>query len=337
MLKELLLLSLGSVFVLPWLRRRVLRDCVSVLMYHEVVADDTQIEAWTAVRRSDFLRQLDYLQQHYDLLTMNAAMARLTATPAGGAERPAAVLTFDDGNVGNLDIMLPIVEERRVPVTVYVATGHVETGRGYWFDRLVNALQGMPGTCLNLRRHGLQCYNINFRSGAGNWAEYHRLLLALKAQRPGRREEIVEDIVARAPKAERRGQLLPLSVEGVRRLGASPQVTLGAHSHGHELLPQVGVEVARQSITHCRQLIESWSGRPVGHFAYPSGDYDEASVALVRDLGFATAVATDPGLWRRPTSPWRIPRIAVGRYDSMSAFKINLIGGLRLLPRHLSM
>jgi hypothetical protein len=78
MLKELLLLSLGSVFVLPWLRRRVLRDCVSVLMYHEVVADDTQIEAWTAVRRSDFLRQLDYLQQHYDLLTMNAAMARLT-------------------------------------------------------------------------------------------------------------------------------------------------------------------------------------------------------------------------------------------------------------------
>lgn len=335
-LKQLLLLALGSAAVLPLLRQRVLTGCVSVLMYHEIGRDDSPIEAWTVVRRSDFLRQLDYLQRHYDLLSLDAAHQRMEQG-FNQQQRPAAVLTFDDGNVGNLETLLPIIEERRVPVTVYVATGHVESGQCYWFDRLINALQEEPPQELDLRRYGLDAYRINYEKGARNWAEFQRLLVALKALDTQRREDLVQELVGKANGAQAKPALQPLTIDGVRQLAASNWVTVGAHSHGHELLPQVGEEIACQSLLRSRELLQQWTGQAVNHFAYPSGDYSSSVVDLVRRLGFATAMLTEQGLWRRQTSRFLIPRIAVGRYDSLESFKINLIGGLRLLPQHLSM
>jgi len=133
-----------------------------------------------------------------------------------------------------------------------------------------------------------------------------------------------------AGKATRpRARVAPLTQEGLRALAASPLVTIGAHSDCHNILTQLDPDAARQSIATSKRLLESWTGKEVWSFAYPNGDYDERIAETVMQLGFRCAITTGDRLWARNDSPYGIPRIGVGRYDSLAKFKLGLVGGAR--------
>ncbi|HUQ10524.1 MAG TPA: polysaccharide deacetylase family protein [Steroidobacteraceae bacterium] len=315
----------------PLLRRARRRSPpgVAVLMYHEVLGDDDAAEAWTAVRVSELRRQIEYLKSAFDILSMDEALTR------GEAMRPAVVLTFDDGGAGNHRHLLPVVREARVPVTVFVATGHVESGRLYWFDRVMNALQVVEPLRLDLRDVGLDEYAVGPPSGAENWARIQRLLVDIKAAGVERNEELA-DIVeerARAAGGAVRAPLQPMTVQQVRELAECPQVTIGAHSHAHSLLTQMSSADTAADVATSRRLLQQWTGQPVEHFAYPSGEYDARVRENVIGCGFRTAVTTEKRLWRSGCDPFAIPRMSVGRYDSASIFRLALGGGARSVLR----
>lgn len=309
--------------LLAHLRRRAGSGQVPVLMYHEIAEDDLNIESWTVVRRNDFLRQIDSLRRSYELLSLDEALQRITRPPGGA--RPGVVLTFDDGNRGHAEVLLPIIERERIPVTVYIATRHIEQQRCYWFDRVVNALQAPGPIDLDLSAEGLGRYAINRSAGPGNWEQISRLLEDLKELPPERCETVSDLIEERAARiGVGKAKVAPLTIEGVRSLAASDMVTIGAHTHGHELLTQVSPQTARETIVISRDLLQQWSGKPVRHFAYPSGRTDEASCSLVERLGFASAVTTKFGYLRPETPKFQIPRIAIGRYETLETFKFRL-------------
>lgn len=315
----------------PLLRRarRRSQPGITVLMYHEVLGDDDDVEAWTAVRVSDLRRQIDYLRTHFDILSIDEALAR------GAAARPAVVLTFDDGGAGNHRHLLPLVEQLRVPVTVFVATGQVESGRPFWFDRVINALQVARPITLDLGDAGLGVYPIGPPSGAGNWAQTQRLLMDIKAAGVERNDALADQVEerARAAGGAVRAPLAPMTTRQVCELAASPHVTIGAHSHAHSLLTQLPGEDVTADVARSRALLREWTGQPVDHFAYPSGAYDAAVRERIASCGFRTAFTTEKRLWRPDTHPFAIPRMSVGRYDSASVFRLALSGGPRAMLR----
>ena len=87
------------------------------------------------------------------------------------------MVTFDDGYAGNYRVLLPIVKSMNMPVTVFVATKHIQDQSLYWYDRLINALQGEENISLNHLLLGK--YRINQCKGAENWREiesFYRIL-----------------------------------------------------------------------------------------------------------------------------------------------------------------
>jgi peptidoglycan/xylan/chitin deacetylase (PgdA/CDA1 family) len=320
----------GGVAALVPIERMVGRHSVTVLMYHELGSDEARHNAWTVVRRADFLRQVAVLRRHFDLVSMDEAARGLREGWSG--ERPRAVLTFDDGHVGLHEHLLPAVEREQVPVTVYIATGHIETGHSYWFDRVVNAVQVRVRSELDLRDLGLGRYAFDGGDSARSWLPVQALLVDLKGRPAGETEELVGRIEARLASQGRAAQgavLRPMTIAQVQELARCPQVTIGAHSHGHELLTEIPREQARASILRSRELLQQWIDRPVAHFAYPSGYYNEALERLVEELGFATGMGSWAGFWVSQRSPYDIPRVGVGRFDSDAQFRVNLMGGLR--------
>jgi peptidoglycan/xylan/chitin deacetylase (PgdA/CDA1 family) len=309
----------------PLLRRARRRSPpgVAVLMYHEVLGDEDPAEAWTVVRASELRRQIEYLKSAFDILSMDEALAR------GDATHPAAVLTFDDGGAGNHRHLLPVLEETRVPVTVFVSTGHVESGRPYWFDRVMNALQVSQPIRLDMRDVGLSEYAVGPPSGANNWAQIQRLLVDIKAAGLERNDEFADIVEQRAKAAGGavRAPLRPMTVQQVRELAACPHVTIGAHSHAHGLLTQMSGADTTADVAKSRRLLQEWTGQSVEHFAYPSGEYDARVRENIMGCGFRTAVTTEKRLWRKGGDPFAIPRMSVGRYDSASTFKLSLSGG----------
>ena len=69
---------------------------------------------------SAFREQLDLLTQH-DVLSIDDAVDRVEA----GSTEPAIVLTFDDGFRDLYDNGFPLLQERRLPFTVYLTTGYM--------------------------------------------------------------------------------------------------------------------------------------------------------------------------------------------------------------------
>jgi peptidoglycan/xylan/chitin deacetylase (PgdA/CDA1 family) len=312
-----------------WLRRRVLSNRIVVLMYHELADDDMDIEAWMTVRASDFCRQVEFLQRQFSVVGLGEAMRRSASWDVG--DRPLAVITFDDGDKGNADVLLPLTEKLGCPVTVFVATGHIVEQRGYWFERIVNAVQVNDPVTIDLRPHRLGTYEVNRTRGPANWLEIQRLLTDLKTLDPATREEVVSSMLASIPPVSRRKDcnILPMTVADVRALAASPLVTIGAHSHCHNILSQIPEAAVTESLRMSKTLLEEWTGQTVTDLAYPNGDCNDVVERCAIETGFRSGFTTERRAWARGDSVYRIPRIGVGRYDSFDQFKIKLVNGYR--------
>jgi peptidoglycan/xylan/chitin deacetylase (PgdA/CDA1 family) len=82
---------------------------------------------------------------------------------ADGGSSPRVVVTFDDGTADFVEHAVPALVRHGVPVTLYLATEHVETGRSFWDDGTVlswGALRDVLGTGLvtigsHTHRHAL--------------------------------------------------------------------------------------------------------------------------------------------------------------------------------------
>lgn len=93
---------------------------------------------------ADFERQMDLLQGH-DVVPLDEALDRLAA----GDRSPSFVLTFDDGFADVHENAWPLLLDRRIPFTIYLATAYMgetmvwegatatgEPGRGLTWDQL---------------------------------------------------------------------------------------------------------------------------------------------------------------------------------------------------------
>ncbi len=93
----------------------------AILMYHEVLPDSLDRPYWRVVSESEFRSQLQYFQQHYDVVSLDDALAAHSASkPSDG--KPRIAITFDDGYAGHVRTAMPILEEFEMPFTVYIAT-----------------------------------------------------------------------------------------------------------------------------------------------------------------------------------------------------------------------
>lgn len=95
------------------------RAPVLVLCYHRV-ADD-RATPWTQSNHS-FARQIAWLREHFDLISLSEAQRRLRC---GWNDRAAVSITFDDGYAANCDTALPLLIREGIPCTYFVSTNHV--------------------------------------------------------------------------------------------------------------------------------------------------------------------------------------------------------------------
>lgn len=104
-------------------------DGIVVLIYHRVGA---QTGGAVDVPREQFARQLDHLGEHCDVVSLGQALDLLDDPAAGSHDRPRVVITFDDGTDDFAEHAVPMLAERQLPATLYVATDFVEREVPFW-------------------------------------------------------------------------------------------------------------------------------------------------------------------------------------------------------------
>ena len=296
------------------------------LMYHEILPDEDLHDAWTVVRETAFRAQMLYLRERFDILSLDELLRRMREP--GRGRRCMAAVTFDDGYKGNRDVVWPLIERLEIPITIFVATGAIEGNTSHWFDRVIAALLSEGAEEIDLRARGLGTYRPgDAGEGEGRWVEIQRALADLKGLPPADLDPAVLDVLRQAGGVQGTLPPLPLlSVPDIQEMARSRFVTFGAHSHGHEVLPLLSHDEVGDSVLKSKKLLEEWTGKSVRHFAYPHGMFTPEIAGIVRECGFDSSQATRPGLWRKGDSDLAVPRVAVGRYDSLALFRMRVSG-----------
>ena len=98
----------------------------------------------------------------------------------------------------------------------------------------------------------------------------------------------------------------------IERLAANPRYEVYSHTVSHPILTRLTAENARAEIAGSRDTLEALLDAPVTSFAYPNGkagdDYSGEHAALVRSIGFAYGLSTNPGAARIDSDLMQLPR-----------------------------
>ncbi|MGH8178391.1 MAG: polysaccharide deacetylase family protein [Steroidobacter sp.] len=279
------------------------KGALLVLIYHRVVPKPDPLLAAEPDART-FAAQMDILRSTFNVIPLTEAIERMRKA---SLPKRAACITFDDGYVNNLEVAAPILAERKLPATVFVATQFMSGGR-MWNDTVIEIARRAQGE-LDLTRFGLGRYVMG--DTAARRDAFRAILDAVKYLEPTERARRVNAI------AEHSGADLPndlmMSAQMIRRLHAQG-VEIGAHTESHPILAKTSEEQARSEIAGSKATLEDVIGAPVTMFAYPNGrphtDYAERDVALVKACGFRGAVSTAWGCARHDSDLFQIPRVA---------------------------
>ena len=105
-----------------------------------------------------------------------------------------------------------------------------------------------------------------------------------------------------------------LSWAQVKAMKASGLITFGSHSRTHRHFvrrePYGNVE---EELQGSKRAIESQLGEPCDHLAWPWGDYEDAWLPLVKQIGYSSAATTLAGANSKGSDPFTLRRINMRR------------------------
>ncbi len=265
----------------------------------------------------DFLRTtLTHLRRHdIDIVTLDEMTRRLEVRDFA---RRFACFTLDDGYRDNRDYALPVMREFGAPMTVFVA-GDFAGGNGHpWWIALERLIAANDAIEAPVDGATTRLDTTTPDAKIACFAALHDWLRGMPDDRDMQRVASAfyahYGIDMEAISAE-----LCMSWPELKDFARDPLVTLGAHSMSHCNLAKVSRDDAVAEMTRSRALLETQTGQAVKHFAFPYGDRAAAGArefALARELGFATAMTTRPGV------------VFAGNADHMTALPRLSLNGL---------
>ena len=240
------------------LNRAVLSNGVVVFLYHEVSDSPSEFNRLhgLTVKPASFARHLELIRSRFRIIDAGQLLS-------GDYRKPAALITFDDGNRSYFTEALPILREKRLPSTAFINMGPV-LGEICW-----------SGLVTYLQRHEPVFAKSDFRELS------EMQVLPYVERNPGLKEKV----------RHYRGPLA--TEEDLKAAAADPRVTLGNHLYNHYNATRLS-ERLREEYRKNQRLLERYStgSRLV---SYPFGCWNRATTRMLLEEG-AQALFVSGGL-----------------------------------------
>jgi peptidoglycan/xylan/chitin deacetylase (PgdA/CDA1 family) len=260
-------------------------------MYHRVLPqndpDLQSIQPGLYVTPEVFEKQVAFLSRRFKVISLG----KLSDLHQSGMPIPknCAVVTFDDGWRDNFENAFPILRRYNIPATVFLATDFIGTNNILWFylaGKVIEKANIPPDRLSAILRRGIE---REASSGvAGDMIE------ALKALDHESILTVIHEIASEAgiPETDLHpDDNMMLNWEQVAEMSRGG-IEIGSHGCSHRILTHLEQAEVKRELTCSKEIIESKLGRKIDIFSYPNGDYDSKIKDLVREAGYALAVAT---------------------------------------------
>jgi peptidoglycan/xylan/chitin deacetylase (PgdA/CDA1 family) len=281
-----------------------------VLMYHRIFTPLS--DPWNiCVSPGNFDAQLNFLKENYSVISTSELVRQLET---GKIKNRSVILTFDDGYLDNYTTAKPLLETYSVPATFFITDSYLGGTHSFWWDELENIIvhsNKLPpvftvqfkGEAITLDLEGEEILNDDLRLQHAvynaNTPPTRRTKLYILLWRmfsPLLRSDQIEllQIIrewAGLKEEETRveGAMAP---EQLKQMADNPLFTIGGHTKTHPSLPDHPEEVQQREISENQRYLEQCIQKKVDLFAYPSGNYNDSTIRILKDQQFSAAFAT---------------------------------------------
>ena len=281
--------------------RLVNRRGTRILMYHRFPRDTRALE-W----------QCSHIRNHYKPLRLD----EWSDSGADPSVNNSLIVTVDDGYRDFLLYGFPVFRAFDIPCTVYLVSDFLDRKLWLWWDQLALAFRHTKRDSLTFT---LGSDELSFQLKEQAQRETlgadiaNRLTLVTNSERL-RLVKLIPELLEVEIPATPPTEFEALKWDEVRQL-AKDGVAFGAHTVTHPILSRINdSQQKREEIEGSKLRIQQELDQPVRHFCYPNGlndDFDEETVAFVKQAGFKTATTTERGLNFRDSQPYTLRRLGI--------------------------
>jgi len=223
-------------------------------------------------------RHLDWVGQRYQFVDLDDLGTRLESGEP--IQRPLAAVTFDDGYSDFYHHAAPLLRRKGIPATVFVVTDFVGTNEPQMHDVLY----------LLLVRRGAEAVptplSVRGFPNLKGMTPYRLLRVLIETLSVSALKEIIRVLQAEAPIDKRELESIrSLNWEELKRARGEGFV-IGSHTKSHIVMTNEAPPCIEKELLESRYALENRLGKPIRHFAYPSGLFNAMSVKAVAAAGY---------------------------------------------------
>ena len=259
---------------LPYLMREVFqRNKVTILLFHNIEAQQ-------------FQNVIYYFYQTYNIISLDYFYKCVLLKQT--LPYKSIIITFDDGHKNNYNL-LEIVKERKIPVTIFLCSGIVNSFRHFWFiDVKSSKVKGKLKTISNNER----ILELKERFSFTNKKEY--------TERQALNQNELEEM--------------------------KKYFDFQSHTIFHPILPRCDDNEALKEIEYSKKQLETLLNRRLSYFSYPNGSYCERDIKLVKKTGYLCAVTVDYGFNSINSDLFILKRLSVNDSEDINEIIVKSSG-----------
>ncbi len=253
---------------------------------------------------------LDYfISRKIDVVSLDECHARIQSRKRAGR---FVVFTFDDGYADNLTEALPVFEKYEAPFSLFLTTGFPDHTIVLWWYLLEDLVMQQEEVMFE---EGENTYIYKTSTSEEKKEAFWKIRRYIM-------QSSQEELLPRLKKIFRTDEnglreptrKMALSWDQVRKLDRHPLATLGSHTVNRYALSELPEDQVKAEIQGAMELIQSKTGTPVEHLAYPYGIASTAGpreFRIAQECGLKTAFTTESSniLRRHAKKLHALPRI----------------------------
>lgn len=273
-----------------------------------------------------FAAQMRYLKANYEVVSVTDGLASLAAVHnREGFTNPMVAITVDDGYSDSFDHLHPIAQAERVPVTLFLATDYLDSGRLPWPTRISALLHFATSRRCFLPDQQGAAQELPLETAQQRLLAGRALRNALSRLDHQHREHALLELERELAPRDR-NILSPLSWDQVRQMQRAG-VSFGSHTRFHSWLDRVSPGEASLELVEGKERIEQETGKRCDIVAYPNGNHSAVVRTAAARAGYRHALTQERGI--NPPSfpdPFALRRIEVPFNERLATFACRVAG-----------
>lgn len=247
------------------------QNLVVVLNLHRVSPEPN--EFWSPLSPAVFENLVVFLKQHFQVVLFRDL-------PGIRADKPIAILSFDDGYEDFVEHAMPILERHDIRANLNIIPSCVETGKAIWNVQLYDFLQAASATSIEDIRLPAFSHRLAGDDKRSKMQYGLKISAFLKNRSRSERRVLwarVAEVINAAKHYERTRMMTAADV-----IAASKVHEIGVHSFDHDSMGFEEDDYFLADFDRCRRYFQQTLGLPLDIYAFPNGSYRPGQVSALQ-------------------------------------------------------